>query len=217
MRGFLHRRPADREQEPCPGRLPTRAWLVAFVCCSPEAAVPRRKLARCLAGPRASSSRPRRPWTAFIADTDNSLAWLFAVEHDEDQQGQHEHFLQGIGILVKGATTYERVLREADLLAHPEKWHGYYGDRPTFVFTTRELPRPAGVDVRFMAGRPEDALAAIRAAAAGGDIWRVGGGDLAGSSLTQGPWTKSMSRSRQLLWPPERRCFPAGLTRPGGG
>jgi dihydrofolate reductase len=87
---------------------------------------------------------------------------------------------------VKGATTYERVLREADLLARPEKWHGYYGDRPTFVFTTRELPRPAGVDVRFMAGRPEDALAAIRAAAAGGDIWRVGGGDLAGQFLDSG-------------------------------
>jgi dihydrofolate reductase len=122
----------------------------------------------------------------FLADTDNSLAWLFAVEQDEDQPGQHEQFLQDIGVLVKGSTTYEWFLREADLLAHPEKWQGYYSDRPTFVFTTRALPRPAGADVRFMAGRPQDALPAIRAAAAGRDIWMVGGGDLAGQFFDAG-------------------------------
>jgi dihydrofolate reductase len=116
----------------------------------------------------------------FIADEADSLTWLFAVEHDAAQQAQHERFLQSIGVLVEGSRTYEWVLAEAYLLEEPEKWQGFYGNRPTFVFSTRELPRPSGADVRFVTGAVADALPAIRAAAAGGDIWVVGGGDLAG-------------------------------------
>ena len=116
----------------------------------------------------------------FIADEANSLAWLFAVEHDGAQPAQHEQFLESIGVLVQGSTTYEWVLAEANLLEEPAKWQSFYGNRPTFVFTTRKLPRPAGADVRFLAGPVHDALPAIRAAAGSGDIWVVGGGDLAG-------------------------------------
>ncbi len=122
----------------------------------------------------------------FIADADNSLAWLFAVEHGPDQQAQHEHFLLGIDVLVEGSTTYEWVLREADLLEQPEKWQAYYGDRPKFVFTTRELPRPEGADVRFVSGSVRESLPTIRAAAAGGSIWVVGGGELAGQFCDAG-------------------------------
>jgi hypothetical protein len=38
----------------------------------------------------------------FIADNANSLAWLFAVEHDDAQQAQHEQFLRRIGVPVEG-------------------------------------------------------------------------------------------------------------------
>jgi dihydrofolate reductase len=122
----------------------------------------------------------------FIADDANSLAWLFAVEHDDAQQADHDQFLEHIGVLVAGSTTYEWVFTEADLLDEPEKWQAFYGERPMFVFTTRELPRPPGADVRFVAGSVQEALPAIRAAAAGGDIWVVGGGDLAGQFLDAG-------------------------------
>lgn len=123
-------------------------------------------------------------FNGWIADEDNSLAWLFAVEG-----GEHPDdglFPTGVSVMVEGSTTYEWVLAESDILAHPEKWREFHGDRPTFVFTTRELPAPEGADIRFVSGPVADVLAEIRAAAGDGDIWVVGGGDLAGQFLDAG-------------------------------
>jgi dihydrofolate reductase len=120
----------------------------------------------------------------FIADENNSLSWLFAVENGE--QPDEGLFPLGAAVVVEGSTTYEWVLAESDILAQPEKWTEFHGDRPTFVFTTRELPVPAGADIRFVSGSVADALPAIRAAAGDGDIWIVGGGDLAGQFLDAG-------------------------------
>lgn len=117
----------------------------------------------------------------FIADPDNSLGWLFAVESDPSVDPNA--FMKGIGVLVEGSTTYEWVLRDQQIVENPERWQAFYGDRPTFVFTTRQLPVPAGADVRFVAGSVVDALPAIRQAAGAGDVWVVGGGDLAGQFL----------------------------------
>jgi dihydrofolate reductase len=122
--------------------------------------------------------------SGYIADEQNSLAWLFAVE--SESQPDQDAFLEPITVLVSGSTTYEWVLREEDLIAHPESWPGYFGDRPQFVFTTRDLPVPAGADVRFVRGSVADALPAIREAAGEGDVWVVGGGDLAGQFLDAG-------------------------------
>lgn len=120
----------------------------------------------------------------WIADEQNSLAWLFAVdggEHPDDGL-----FPTTATVMVEGSTTYEWVLAESDILDHPEKWREFHGDRPTFVFTTRELPVPEGADIRFVSGPVADALPAIRAAAGDGDVWIVGGGDLAGQFLDAG-------------------------------
>jgi dihydrofolate reductase len=122
--------------------------------------------------------------SGYIADEQNSLAWLFAV--DSESQPDQDAFLEPITVLVSGSTTYEWVLREEDLVAHPENWPSYFGDRPQFVFTTRDLPVPAGADVRFVRGPVADALPAIREAAGDGDVWVVGGGDLAGQFLDAG-------------------------------
>ncbi|WP_336921840.1 dihydrofolate reductase family protein [Aquipuribacter sp. SD81] len=120
----------------------------------------------------------------FIADPDGSLAWLFAVEGGEDPD--EALFPSGASVLVEGSTTYEWILREEDVLAHPEKWQGFHGDRPTFVFTHRDLPVPTGADVRFVRGPVADVLPRLREAAGDGDIWVVGGGDLAGQFLDAG-------------------------------
>ncbi len=120
----------------------------------------------------------------WIADEDISLAWLFAVDGgDHPDDGL---FPSGASVLVEGSTTYEWILAEQDLLANPEKWHDFHGDKPTFVFTTRELPVPDGADVRFVSGAVAEALPAIREAAGDGDIWVVGGGDLAGQFFDAG-------------------------------
>jgi dihydrofolate reductase len=122
----------------------------------------------------------------FIADENHSLSWLFASEHDGRQKADHESFLDGIGALVQGSSTYEWVLREENLIEEPGPWPEYFGDRPTFVFTSRELPKPEGADVRFVNGDVSDHLAAIDAAAGDLGIWLVGGGELAGQFFDAG-------------------------------
>jgi dihydrofolate reductase len=120
----------------------------------------------------------------WIADENNSLSWLFAV--DGGAEPDPALLPQNVGVLVEGSTTYQWLLDESGLLEHPEKWQEFHGDKPTFVFTTRDLPVPLGADVRFVSGPVTEALPAIRDAAGESDIWVVGGGDLAGQFLDAG-------------------------------
>jgi len=120
----------------------------------------------------------------WIADEQNSLAWLFAV--DGGEHPDEGLFPAAATVMVEGSTTYEWLLAESDLLAHPERWQEFHGEKPTFVFTTRDLPVPEGADIRFVRGPVADALPAIRAAAGDGDVWIIGGGDLAAQFLEAG-------------------------------
>lgn len=122
----------------------------------------------------------------FIADEHDSLDWLFAVPGGEGGDADFQRFLEGIGVLVQGSTTYEWVLRQEDLVAHPEKWPAYYGSRPTYVFTSRDLPTVDCADIRFASGSVADSWPAIRDAAGDRDVWVVGGGDLAGQFADAG-------------------------------
>lgn len=59
----------------------------------------------------------------FIADADNSLEWLFAVEREGP--GRFNEFFAGVGAMCMGATTYKW------MVAHdPASWRQYYGDTP---------------------------------------------------------------------------------------
>jgi dihydrofolate reductase len=120
----------------------------------------------------------------WIADDHNSLAWLFAVPGSGD--AEKEIATPDATAQVMGSTTYEWLLDESEMLAHPEKWTEFFGTTPVFVFTSRTLPVPPGADVRFVNSSVADALPAIREAAGDGDIWVLGGGDLAGQFLDAG-------------------------------
>jgi dihydrofolate reductase len=122
----------------------------------------------------------------FLADESDSLEWLFAVPGGEGGDAGFQAFLAGIGVLVQGSSTYRWVVEHEDLVAHPEKWPAYYGDRPTWVFTRREQPVVAGVDIRFASGDVRDTWPQIRDAAGERDVWIVGGGDLAGQFADAG-------------------------------
>jgi dihydrofolate reductase len=122
----------------------------------------------------------------FLADEHDSLDWLFSVPGGEGGGDGFSRFLSGIGVIVQGSSTYEWVLEHEDLVAHPEKWPVYYGARPTWVFTTRDLPAVSGADIRFAAGDIRDAWPAIRDAAGDRDVWIVGGGDLVGQFADAG-------------------------------
>jgi dihydrofolate reductase len=83
--------------------------------------------------------------------------------------------------MVEGSTTYRWVLEHENLLAEPEKWQSFYGDRLTYVFSTRsDLPLVPGADIRVVNGSVAAIADELRAAAGDKDVWIVGGGDLAG-------------------------------------
>jgi dihydrofolate reductase len=124
----------------------------------------------------------------FIADPDNSLEWLFAVggEGGEDGNAGFGEFFGQVGAFAMGSTTYEWILDFEKLLEHPEKWRKSYGNIPVWVFTHRSLPPIDGANVRFVSGDVRPVHAEMTAAAAGKNVWIVGGGELAGQFADHG-------------------------------
>jgi dihydrofolate reductase len=106
----------------------------------------------------------------FIADANNSLDWLMQFGDPED--GSYPEFIRDVGALAMGSTTYEWLLAQ-----NPQPWP--YA-QPVWVFTTRELPRFDGADLRFVRGDVRPVHAEMAAAAGGKNVWIVGGGELAG-------------------------------------
>ncbi|CUR59070.1 conserved hypothetical protein [metagenome] len=115
----------------------------------------------------------------FIADSHHSLDWLFEVPHSEDD-GAWDEFIGGVGALAMGATTYEWILRHERLLEHPEKWRSYYGDRPAWIFSHRDLPLIPGIDLHLVSGDVRSAYDEMAAACGERNLWVLGGGDLVG-------------------------------------
>lgn len=120
----------------------------------------------------------------FLADERGSLDWLFAVPGADGASG--ELIPTGATVIVEGSTTYQWVLDHERLLEEPEKWREFFGQKPTYVFTSRSLPVPAGADVRFVSGPVADVFPAIRSTAGEGDIWIAGGGDLVAQFMEAG-------------------------------
>lgn len=114
----------------------------------------------------------------YIATEDNDLGWLFQFE-GEDPSDPYPGFFDGVGAIAMGSTTYEWILRH-----EPDRWP--YADQPTWVFTRRALPRPEGAAVTFTDADAAAVHADMVAAAAGRDLWLVGGGDLVGQFLDRG-------------------------------
>lgn len=119
----------------------------------------------------------------FIADEHNSLDWLFEVTSRGDRFAP---FFAGVGAFAMGARTYEWVLEHERVLEQPEKWQGWYGDVPCWVFTHRTLPVVPGASVSFVSGDVRPVHAAMTSAAGGRNVWLVGGGELVGAFADAG-------------------------------
>jgi dihydrofolate reductase len=114
----------------------------------------------------------------FIADADNSLEWLFQVEGDaEGMDQEYPRFMADVGAMAMGSTTYEWIANYTGFLDDPSKWEYTI---PTWVFSSRELPRVEGPDIRFVSGEVVPVHAEMVEAAGGKNVWLVGGGDLVG-------------------------------------
>src|SRR5690242_20613997 len=119
----------------------------------------------------------------FIARRDGGVDWLETPDEfaggDTMEPGFVEAFLKTIGCYVMGSRTYEAALHfEAQGLG----WA--YGDKPTFVLTSRELPRVrdtvefhSGDLAQFVNGHLRPRFRSI---------WFVGGGVVSGECLRLG-------------------------------
>lgn len=122
----------------------------------------------------------------YIADEHDGLDWLFAVPGADDAESAFAGFLDGIGAIVMGSTTYRWLLEHEQLLEHPERWSATYGDRPTVVLSTGDLPVVPGAPISVRSGDVASLWPSLSQAAAGRDVWIVGGGDLAGQFADAG-------------------------------
>ncbi len=122
----------------------------------------------------------------FIADTHNSLEWLFEASSTDRSEDRFSPFFAGVGAMVMGATTYEWVLQHDRLLDDSGKWHSYYGDTPCWVFTHRDLPLIPGADLTFVRDDVENVHKRMVQVAGDKNVWIVGGGDLAGQFADRG-------------------------------
>ncbi|UVI36329.1 dihydrofolate reductase family protein [Brevibacterium spongiae] len=139
----------------------------------------------------------------FIADPKDSLEWLLRQTEEPPDDG----FIDGVGALVMGATTYEWLLRNLD-----GPWPYSV---PAWVMTHRKLGLPevadanvpdteeatgdekspddgkaadAGTkpDIRFAKGSVADHYYEMCTATGDHDLWVMGGGDLAGQFADEG-------------------------------
>ena len=119
----------------------------------------------------------------FIARKDGRVEWLETSDEFADGEVLDpefvEVFLKTIDCYVMGSRTYETAL------SFEAKGFGWsYGDKPTFVLTSRDLPRTrdsvrfySGDLVQFVNGQLRPAFRTI---------WFVGGGVVAGECLRLG-------------------------------
>ena len=119
----------------------------------------------------------------FIARKDGRVDWMETsdefIEGDSLDQNQVETFLKTIDCYVMGSRTYETALNfEAKGLG----WT--YGDKPTFVLTSRSLPRTRDT-VTFYSGDIAQ-FVNERLRPAFGSIWFVGGGVVSGECVRKG-------------------------------
>ena len=118
----------------------------------------------------------------FIADERHSLDWLLQFGQATDD---YPGYIREVGAVAMGASTYEW------LLAHhvrpgTDREQPWPYAQPSWVFTSRELPRPRDADVRLARGDVRPVHEAMTRVANGKNVWIVGGGELAGQFADAG-------------------------------
>lgn len=119
----------------------------------------------------------------FIADSQNSLDWLF--QFGDGEQTSYPAFIREVGAIAMGSTTYEWLRNHLlhPTSGNPQPWPY---QQPTWVFTTRSLPTIPGADIRFVRGDVLPVHQQMVASAGSKNIWIVGGGELAGQFYDHG-------------------------------
>ena len=125
----------------------------------------------------------------YLADPDQSLAWLFVQDHGENGAPTAPDLRTDVLIdraqaVLMGSTTYQWVRGELGEQEWPYT-------QPTWVLSHRDpadIGRVDGADLRFSSGDVGEVMDEIRASVQDPDgvLWIVGGGDLAGQFADAG-------------------------------
>lgn len=119
----------------------------------------------------------------FIADSNNSLDWLFQFADGPGES--YENFIKDVGAIAMGSTTYEWLL-DNEILKDPENPKPWPYTQPCWVFTSRDLRKLDDGDIRFVKGDVKPVHEEMAREAKGLNIWLTGGGDLVGQFYEQG-------------------------------
>jgi dihydrofolate reductase len=94
--------------------------------------------------------------------------------------GGYDRFYERIGALVSGSVTYEWVLE------HVDEWP--YPGKPCWILSSRDLgiPEGDGVDIRIVEGEVVELYDEMIASAREGNLWIVGGGNVASQFADHG-------------------------------
>ena len=140
----------------------------------------------------------------FIATEDDSLDWLFPLADINDSS--YPDFIAEVGAIAMGSTTYEWILENSE--------EGWPYTQPVWVFTSRQLAKPEGADIRFVTGDVRLIHSEMRAAAGSKNIWVAGGGDLAGQFHDAGRLDELIIQIGSVTLGNGKPVFPRRLTSP---
>lgn len=114
----------------------------------------------------------------YIVDDHDSLDWLTSRDIDQSGPFNYDEFIATIGAVVMGSATYEWIVRN-----HPGDW---MYQQPSWVLTRRPHIVEHGHDVQTFDGDVAELHPRLLSAAAGKDVWVVGGGHAAGQFVSAG-------------------------------
>ncbi len=147
----------------------------------------------------------------FISTLDDSLEWLLRLGDVETTS--YPDFIRDVGALAMGSATYEWLLRYAagPEAEQPEPWPY---EQPAWVFTTRSLPTIPGADIRFVRGDVRPVHAEMAGAAAGKNVWLVGGGELVGQFYDHGLLDEIIVQVASVTLGAGKPLLPRAITDP---
>jgi dihydrofolate reductase len=118
----------------------------------------------------------------FVADEAGDTHLLRPFRELAGFRRDREEFFDCIGAVVIGGKTYETIVR--DVSEGHLQWP--FGTKPVWIFTHHELPTLPDTDLTFIRGEISFWSRDIAKSAGAGDVWLVGGADLAGGFIQAG-------------------------------
>ncbi|MGV0714317.1 dihydrofolate reductase family protein [Mycolicibacterium sp. XJ662] len=114
----------------------------------------------------------------YIVDEADSLDWLTSRAIDQSGPFGYDAFIESVGAIVMGSATYEWIGKN-----QPGQW---MYEQPCWVLTSRPHIVIEGHPVQTFDGDVTELHPKLVAAAAGKDVWVVGGGDVAAQFVAAG-------------------------------